>query len=172
MFEADSKPSTMNPLTFALRGVLVLALFGLTLTGCDLFEQRDRTFQGDPKLEFFPLTETADEPDANSSTTVTTEVQLIGRQRDSDLPVNVVVADSSTAEAGVHYSLGSTTTSIPSGSSSTEISIDVLDNDLDDGDTNYELFLVLQDSENVEAAENLKVYTLTIRGVDEPTDNT
>jgi len=168
MFEADSKPSTMNPLTFALRGVLVLALFGLTLTGCDLFEQRDRTFQGDPKLEFFPLTETADEGEG----TLTTEVQLIGRQRDSDLPVNVVVADSSTAEAGVHYSLGSTTTSIPSGSSSTEISIDVLDNDVDDGDTNYELFLVLQDSENVEAAENLKVYTLTIRGVDEPTDNT
>lgn len=158
----------MNPLTFALRGVLVLALFGLTLTGCDLFEQRDRTFQGDPKLEFFPLTETADEGEG----TLTTEVQLIGRQRDSDLPVNVVVADSSTAEAGVHYSLGSTTTSIPSGSSSTEISIDVLDNDVDDGDTNYELFLVLQDSENVEAAENLKVYTLTIRGVDEPTDNT
>ena len=153
----------MNPLTFVVRGALVLALFGLTLTGCDLFEQRDRTFQGDPKLEFSPLTETADEGDG----TVTTEVQLIGRQRDSDLPVNLVVADFSTAEAGVHYSLASTTTSIPSGSSSTEISIDVLDKDLDDGDTNYELFLVLQDSEGVEAAENLKVYILTIRGVDE-----
>jgi hypothetical protein len=43
----------------------------------------------------------------------------------------------------------------------------VLDNNQDDGDTNYELFLSLQDSEGVEAAENLKTYTLTIRGTDE-----
>jgi hypothetical protein len=142
--------------------VFVLTL-GLVLAACDTFDQRDRTFQGDPKLEFAPLTETADEGDG----TVSTRIQLIGEQRDADLPVSFVVADSSTAEAGVHYALASTSTTIAANSSAAEIEIDVLDNAIDDGDTNYELFLILQDSEDIEAAVNLRAYTLTIRGVDE-----
>jgi len=147
----------------SLNVVLVLALMGMSLSACDFFEQRDRTYQGPPQLEFFPLTETVDEGDG----TVTTKIQLIGPQRDSDLSVNFTVADSSTAESGTHYTLGSTSATIPANASTTEISVEVLDNNVDDGDTNYELFLVLQDSEGVEAAENLKVFTLTIRGVDE-----
>ena len=147
----------------SLNVVLVLALMGLSLSACDFFEQRDRTYTDDPKLEFFPLTETVDEAD----TTLTTNIQLIGPQRSSELPVSFAVADSSTAVEGTHYTLGATSTSIASGSSSTEVTINVLDNAENDGDTNYELFLVLQDSEGVEAAENLKTFTLTIRGVDE-----
>lgn len=139
------------------------------MVGCDFFEQRDRSFDDDPKLEFLPLSETVDEggEDGNSDVTVTTNIQLIGPQRDSDLPVNFVVADSSTAEEGVHFTLPSRSSTIESNSSSTEIELTVLDNDENDGGGNYELFLVLQESEGVEPAENLKTYTLTIRGADE-----
>lgn len=149
-----------------LKALLALALIGtLSLGACDFFEQPDFTFDDDPQLEFFPLDETVDEGEG----TITTKIQLIGPQRDSALPVDFVVADSSTAVEGTHYTLGSTSASIPANASSTEVTIEVLDNDESDGDTNYELFLVLQDSEGVEAAENLKTYTLTIRGEDEET---
>lgn len=147
----------------SLRLVLALLLVTLSFSACDFFEQEERTFTDDPQIEFFPLTENVDEGDL----TVTTKIQLIGPQRDSDLPVSFAVSDESTAQEGTHYNLNSTSATIPANSSSTEVTIDVLDNDQDDGDTNYELILELQDSEGVEAAENLKTYTLTIRGQDE-----
>lgn len=147
----------------SLNVVLVLALMGVSLSACDLFEQRDRSYNDDPKLEFAPLTETVDE----GAGTVTTNIQLIGPQRDAALPVTFSVDDSSTAVEGTHYTLSSTNASIPADASGTEISIEVLDNAADDGETNYELFLSLQDSEGVEAAENLKTFTLTIRGTEE-----
>ena len=75
--------------------------------------------------------------------------------------------DESTAEEGVHYELNSTTATIAAGSSSTDVSFEVLDNDMDDGDTVYELLLELQEAEDVEPAENLKTYTLSIEGQDE-----
>jgi prephenate dehydratase len=81
--------------------------------------------------------------------------------------VSFTVADSSTAVEGTHYTLNSTSASIPANASAAEISIDVLDNNVDDGDTNYELFLNLQESDGVEPAENLRTFTLTIRGTDE-----
>jgi hypothetical protein len=147
----------------SLQLILVLAVLGLSLSACDMFEQRDRTYQGDPQIEFAPLSETVDEGDG----TVTTSIQLIGEQRDSALPVSFTVGDQSTAVEGTHYTLGSTSTSIPANANSVDVTIEVLDNDQDDGDTNYELFLTLQDSDNVQAAENLKTFTLTIRGTDE-----
>jgi hypothetical protein len=142
---------------------LVLALMGLSLSACDLLEQRDRTYQGPPLLEFNPLTETVDE----GAGTISTNIQLIAPQRDSALPVSFTVADSSTAVEGTHYTLNTTSASIPANASAAEISIDVLDNNVDDGDTNYELFLNLQESDGVEPAENLRTFTLTIRGTDE-----
>lgn len=152
-----------------LNALLILTLTGTLMVGCDFFEQRDRTFNDDPKLEFKPLAETVDEggSDGNSDVSVATDIQLIGPQRDSDLTANFVVADSSTAEEGVHYSLSSTSATIEANSSSAEVGLTVLDNNQDDGDTNYELFLVLQESDGVEPAENFKTYTLTIRGADE-----
>jgi len=151
--------------------VLAVALLSVTIGACDMFEQRDRTFTDDPKIEFFPLNDGVDEADLDdagtSQTTVTTSIQLIGPQRDSDLPVNFVVDDSSTAEAGVHYSLPSTSATLAANSSEAEVSVTVLNNDQDDGGTNHVLYLTLQDSQGVEAAENLKTYTLTIVGNDE-----
>lgn len=147
----------------SLKSVLVLALLGLSLSACDFFEQRDRSYDGPPQLEFAPLTETVDE----GAGTVTTNIQLIGPQRDAALPVTFTVDDASTAVEGTHYTLGSTSASIAAGESVVAVDIEVLDNDENDGDTNYELFLSLQDSDGVEAAENLRTFTLTIRGTDE-----
>jgi len=154
--------------SFRFLGALLLA--GILVVGCDFFEQRDRTFDDDPKLEFFPLSETVDEGDAEAaggSVTVETAIQLIGRQRDSDLTVNYTVADSSTAEEGTHFTLPAASATIEANSSSAPVEVNVLDNNTDDGETNYVLYLNLQEDNEVEPAENLKTYTLTIRGADE-----
>ena len=146
-----------------LQGVLFAALLSLSLSACDTFDQRDRSYQGPPQLEFAPLTETVDEGDG----TISTNVQLIGPQRDSALPVTFTVDDSSTAVEGTHFDIASTSVSIDAGESTADVGIDVLDNDANDGDTNYVLYLSLQESDDVEAAANLRTYTLTIRGTDE-----
>jgi hypothetical protein len=154
--------------SFRFFGVLLLT--GVLIAGCDFFEQQDRTFDDDPKLEFFPLSETIDEgdaEDAGGAATVETSIQLIGRQRDSDLTVNYTVADSSTAEEGTHFTLPATSATIASNSSSAPVEVNVLDNNQDDGDTNYVLYLNLQEDNEVEPAENLKTFALTIRGADE-----
>ena len=161
--------SMLRPLSFVLGAVLLAMIVG----ACDMFETRDRTFDDDPKIEFFPLSDGVDEAELDDSfgatddTTITTNVQLIGPQRDSDLSVSLVVDDSSTAEEGVHYTLPSTSATIDANSSTAEVSVTVLNNTQNDAGTNYELFLTLQDSQGVEAAENLKTYTLTIVGSDE-----
>lgn len=147
----------------SLRILLVFGLIPLVLGGCDALQVDSRKFDDDPKLEFAPTTQTVDE----GAGTVTTSIQLIGEQRDSDLNVSYTVADSSTADEGTHYSLGSTSATISAGTSSTDVEVDVLDNSADDEDTDYVLYLNLQDSDGVEAAENLKTFTLVIRGTDE-----
>jgi hypothetical protein len=161
--------------SFRFLGVLLLA--GILVAGCDFFEQRDRTFDDDPKLEFFPLSETVDEGDAEAAggtLTVETSIQLIGRQRDSDLTVDYTVVDTTleaegaeAAEEGTHFTLPATSATLPANSSTVPVEVNVLDNNQDDGETNYLLFLRLQEDNEVEPAENLKTYTLTIRGADE-----
>lgn len=143
--------------------ILITAVLPLMLGACDSLEVDNRKFDDAPKIEFAPLSETVDE----GGGTVSTEIQLIGPQRSSDLPVSFSVADSSTAEQGTHFSVGSTSATISANSSQASVDIEVLDNNINDGDTNYVLYLNLQDSQEVEAAENLKTFTLTIRGVDE-----
>jgi len=149
----------------SLKALLVLGLI-VSLGACDAFEQRDRTFDDDPKLEFFPVSQVVDEPVTGDST-IAVEIQLIGEQRESDLPVSFAVDDSSTAVEGTHYSLPSTSSTIPANSSQTIVEVTVLDDTLDDAGDDRVLFLTLQGGEGVEPAENLKTHTLTIRGRDE-----
>lgn len=148
--------------------LIAISFLGLTFTACDLTEWKgERKYDDDPKLEFKPLTEFVEEGDIEGgSETVTTNVQLIGEQRDSDLTVNYEVADSSTAVEGTHYQLGANSATISAGSSTAEVSIDVLDNSQDDGGEVYDLYLVLQESDGVEPAVNLKAFTLTFEGED------
>lgn len=163
----------MNAKLHTMRFFRILLILGLvgSLTACDLFERRDRTYQGDPKLEFFPLSATVDEGDVEAApgdaVGLTTSIQLIGRQRDSELPITFTVADSSTAVEGTHYTLPSTSTTLPADSSSVPVQINVLDNSADDGDENFVLFLNLQESNGVAPAENLRTFRLTFRGEDE-----
>lgn len=148
---------------------IVVTVF-VSITACDLFERRDRTYDLGPKLEFFPLRETVDEADVaaqGGSMTLNPEIQLIGQQRESDLTVNVTVADSSSAVEGTHYQLSSTSVTIPSGSSQVDLPVTVLDNDQDDGDQTHSLFLNIQGSGDVEPAGNLRTFTLNLRGADE-----
>lgn len=158
---------------------LILGMVALLFSGCDLFEQRNRTYDDDPVVEFFPLNQSLDEStlDANgaSSADAPVEVQLIGPQRDSELTVSVsAFTDTSLsapgaelAEEGVHYRLPSTSATIPANSSQTTVNIEVLNNNIDDGDTNYILFLDLEGSDGVAAGENLDRHRLTFRGANE-----
>jgi hypothetical protein len=68
---------------------------------------------------------------------------------------------------GTHYSLSSTSASIDANSSSAPVTVNVLDNDADDGGSNFVLYLSLRESQGVEPAANLQTFTLTIRGADE-----
>jgi len=161
------------------RLVLTLGMVALLFSGCDLFEQRNRAYDDDPVVEFFPLSQTVSESDLDdngvNSTGVPVEVQLIGPQRDSELSVSVsAFTDTSLsaggaqlAEEGVHYRLPSSSATIPADSSQTTVNVEVLNNGDDDGDTNYVLFLDLEGSDGVGAAENLDRHRLTFRGADE-----
>jgi hypothetical protein len=154
-------------------------MVALLFSGCDLFEQRNRAYDDDPVVEFFPLSQTVDESDLDdngvNSTGVPIEIQLIGPQRDSELSVSVsAFTDTSLsaggaqlAEEGVHYRLPSSSATIPADSSQTTVNVEVLNNGDDDGDTNYVLFLDLEGSDGVAAAENLDRHRLTFRGADE-----
>lgn len=144
--------------------LMTVVLLPLFLAGClnDLFDQNDRTYQGDPVVEFFPLDAVVDEGAGN----VTVNVQLIGEQRSSDLPISFIVDASSTAQSGTHYSsITSSPVTIPANSSITTVTVNVTGTGLNDGES-VDLVLVLEGNqgEGVGAAEELKTYTLTIRG--------
>lgn len=149
--------------------LLLLAVFPLLLAGClnDLFDKGDteKVYDGPTVVGFSPLETETDEGDG----AITIEVQLIGEQRGSDLPVNFSVdGASSTAVAGTHYNLTSSSpVTIASNSSIATISINILaDSGLESGDE-VRLILTLEGSpgEGVEAAENLDSATIFIAGV-------
>lgn len=155
-----------NSILVKIVTVIVASLF---LSGClnDLFEQENKRFQDNPKIEFRPLDQVVSDSDVDDfDPSEPLKVQLIGEQRSSDLSVSFVVdEESSTAEAGTHYNLAtSSPITLPANSSVTgPIEIEVIENSVPDGEV-VELVLVLQDADGVEAAENLKTYTLTIEG--------
>lgn len=152
--------------THMLKPITALLLVMFVLGACDLFpifEKRDRTFDGDPQVEFKPIESTRNE----GSGTTSVAVQLIGPQRESDLSVNFSVnSDGTTAQSGVHYNLvSSSPVTIAANSSSTVIEIDILADSMP-GDETRTLVLTLEGGGGVEAAANFDTYTLTIRGVE------
>lgn len=151
--------------------ILLSAVVLITVTSCDLFEQRSRAFDDDPVVEFFPLNQqvTEDDDDTPSTIELTLEVQLIGPQRSEALSVAFSVdAGNTDAVDGVHYELvTSSPVTIPANSSQAEITINVLPSPLDD-DEFRQLALTLEGSDEVPASENLKNYTLTINGQTPP----
>jgi hypothetical protein len=152
--------------------LIVVILSALFLSGClnDLFEEKDLTLQGNPQLEFRPLNQSvADTAGAEiQPADESLRVQLIGPQRDSDLSVGFSVdSENSSAQEGTHYNIvTSSPLALPANSSSTgNIEIEIIEGSVPEGEV-VELVLILEDAEGVEAAENLKSYTLTIEGGD------
>ncbi|NGP89254.1 BT_3987 domain-containing protein [Fodinibius halophilus] len=143
--------------------LFVITLVSLFLTGClnDLFEQKKLTFEDDPKLEFRPQDDTYSEDEGE----IEVLVQLIGSQREKDLSVGFSVnSDTTTAVAGTHYELKTTSpVTIPAGSSSTTVTIDLNGTSLAGGEFKI-LGLTIDSGGEVEPAENLKSYVLTIEG--------
>lgn len=157
--------------------ILVVVFVAFFMSGClnDLFEdQDDLSFKGDPQLEFRPRNEVTVDTSGAAIKPPDEEdeplrVQLIGEQRSSDLSVSFEVdTQNSTAVAGTHFNLVTTSPiTLPANSSSTgEIEIEIIEDSVPDGEV-VTLVLVLQDSDGVKAAENLKTYTLTIEGFEE-----
>lgn len=135
--------------------LVIVILFGTI--SCDIFEQRDRTIDtSDPQVAFFPLNRSV-----GGDGTTTIEVQLIGEQRSSALPLSVsVVSGETTAQQGTHYSLPSNSVTISADSSTAGFDIDYTGSNVTGNDV--VLTLELQGTDQVRAAPNLRRHTLTI----------
>ncbi len=144
--------------------LLILALLPLFFIGCnDLFDKGDaeKVYDGPPVVGFFPLEQEV----AVGAGGTAVEIQLIGAQRDSDLSVNFSVDGSSTAEAGTHYNLvSSSPVTLESGSSTVNVQIEVIADSVPEG-SEVRLTLNLDGaSDGVDAAENLSTTNIFIRG--------
>lgn len=135
--------------------LIILALLPLFLVGCnDLFDtgDTDKVYTGPPLLEFFPLQQEVNQDDG----TITVSVQLIGEQRTSDLQANFTVDGSSTAVAGTHYNiLTSSPVTIAAGTSKVDIEVEVIDGSLAAGASSVTLILNLEGTNEVQADPNL-----------------
>ncbi|HLR31194.1 MAG TPA: hypothetical protein VK074_01810 [Fodinibius sp.] len=149
--------------------LLAVAMLPIFLGGClnGLFDDGKITYDGPTQLEFVPLSQTVT-IGAGETGSTSVNVQLIGEQRGQDLPVSFVVADTAdqhTAVEGVHYTLSTTSVTIAANSSSASFEINLIGDNLEAGDS-VQLVLDLQGNsdQNIEAAEELKRYVLTIQG--------
>lgn len=144
--------------------LLIIALLPLLILGCeDLFDKGDveKVYDGPPQVEFFPLQQEVSLADGSA----TVEVQLIGEQQSSDLSVNFNVnGESSTAEAGVHYNIvTSSPVTISSGTSEVVVEIELIEGSLEAGEE-VELYLDLEGADGAEAAPNLDQALIYIQG--------
>lgn len=145
--------------------LLIIALLPLMFMGCDmndLFDEGDanKVYDGPTVVGFFPLQQEV----AASSGTASVEVQLIGEQRNSALSVNFTVAGSSTAQAGVHYNIvTSSPVSLPANASTVDVVIELIPDNLEAGQT-VRLDLNLQGGDGVEASVKLAKAEIFIAG--------
>ncbi len=136
--------------------VFILLLL-LMVTGCDsLFDTGDteKVYDGPPQVAFFPLQR---EVGAGAGSTWV-QVQLIATAaRTSDLTINFSADGASTATAGTHYTLPSSSVVLPAGQWTVNINISLIAGSVPAG---QEVLLILNlDGTNqgdVELAENLK----------------
>jgi hypothetical protein len=142
--------------------LIVLLVLPLLLSGCnDLFDKGDveKSYDGPPVVGFFPLQQEA----SIANNTATVQVQLIGEQRSSDLAVNFSVNGSSTAVAGTHYNLAtSSPVTIAANSSTVNIVINLVAGSLEAGQSRT-LLLDLGGGQGVDASVNLARASVVIR---------
>ena len=154
----------MKTQNLSIKFVLV-AVVVFALAGCDVFPSQieENKYDGGDKVEFTPLEDVLTLAQSEASA-VDVTAQLIGEQRGNDLTFGVSVVDSlTTAVSGDHYSLPSNSVTIPANSSSANYTINVTGANLSSGEV-VTLAVTLEGTENVEPAENLKTYTLTLQG--------
>lgn len=151
----------------------LLSLIGVLLTQAGCFQKQDFTFDERTLVEFqeaitrtpatgrtYPLIAVA-----NGVGAVTTRVNLVGPQRANAESIRyTVVADQTTAVAGVHYNLGGGgTVSIPANSSTGDLALTILQAAGTAGQT---VNLVLQlegNGSDITPSENYKRIGYTIR---------
>lgn len=145
--------------------ILILSMITLLLMSCDmndLFDKGDaeKVYDGPTVVGFFPLQQEAE----LSSGTASVEIQLIGEQRSAPLNVAFSVDGSSTAQAGVHYNLvSSSPVTLPANSSTVDVQIELIPGSLESGQTGL-LILNLEGAEGVDASENLSQARIFIQG--------
>jgi len=140
--------------------LLILALIPLFALGCnDLFDTGDAEKVWDGlQLGFFPLQQ---EVSLEDDDVATVEVQLIGAHQDSDVNVSFSVSGESTAVAGEHYNLvTSSPVTLSSGTSTVDIVVELIDESVESG--SVRLILDLADSDGIESAANLNRSTIII----------
>jgi hypothetical protein len=141
---------------------LLITLVFATLSGCDIFEVEDRSFQ-DSNVGFATQSNTLTlEPSQAGSLSLT--VQLIGEQQDQDLTFNVTTIDSATtAQAGSDYSLPNSSVTINADSSSAVYTYQVSGQGLSATQPKT-LSLRVEGSGDFESAELLGRHDLTLIG--------
>jgi hypothetical protein len=145
--------------------IMFIALLLLTVTGCDsLFDTGDteKVYDGPPQVAFFPLQR---EVGAGAGSTWV-QVQLIATAaRTSDLTINFSADGTSTATAGTHYNIPSSSVVLPAGQWTVNINVNLIAGSVPAG---QERLLVLNlDGTNqgdVVIADNLKRSRIFIRG--------
>ncbi len=143
--------------------LLILAVLPLLFLGCDdMFDKGDteKVYDGPAVVGFFPLEREVNV--ASGSTSI--QIQLIGEQRDSNLSVAFSVAGTSTATAGTHFTIAtSSPVTLESGTSTVNVVVNLIDGSLGAGEQ-VRLDLELEGADGVPASENLKVSRIFIRG--------
>lgn len=145
--------------------ILILSMITLLLMSCDmndLFDKGDaeKVYDGPTVVGFFPLQQEVNLSSGNASV----QIQLIGAQRTAPLNVAFSADGASTAQAGVHYNLvSSSPISLPANSSTVNVQIELISGSLNPGQTGL-LILNLQGGEGVDASENLDQARIFIRG--------
>jgi hypothetical protein len=145
--------------------LLIIALLPLMFIGCDLndlFDKGDaeKVYDGPTVVGFFPLQQEV----SIGGGTASVEVQLIGAQRTAALSVSYSVAGTSTAQAGVHYNIvTSSPVNLPANASTVDVVIELIPGSLNAGQT-VRLDLNLQGGGDVEASANLANAKIFIAG--------
>lgn len=141
------------------KNVLFL-LVPFVFLGCsDLFDtgHTERVLE-EEQLGFHPLEQEVNDSDG----TTTVEIQLIAPQRDSDLSISFSIDGESTAVAGQHYEIATSSPVILSaGTSSVDITINLIP---DSVEGEVLLILNLDGSDEIETAQNFSKANIYIRG--------
>jgi hypothetical protein len=110
----------------SIKFLLVLLLSAGFMTGC--WEDVDKTYQGPIVVEFKPAPGSSNsyvrvvQVNSTTSTTIPVTVQLVGPHQASNADVNFAVSGTATAAM---FNISGTSTTIPSGSSSGVINVNI-----------------------------------------------